>query len=417
MEQFVLDQIRYGLKYLPANLLKSFFIPRQTDETRALRKRDFLCGVCHPTENFEQLREANIRWTRFDIPFPFRADGSESESYLSFKAKCRRFADHGIRVMAVSPFANGFVDHGMDPRTPEGKKEVMRVAEFLIEDLKGFVGGIQIANEIGIPRFTLPLTMEESAEFLGIQAKVMYPLRGDILLGYNCAGPAADLNFLMQPYLDYLDFVGIDIYLGCFDNYPGFLFLFDALLRYLWAFTGKPILIQEYGYISEGAPKSRKEKNEILRSYGVKSKRDAKAHMAEFVSRLPESFAKHVPYLAKNDEGRYYDLVFRSDLRQHLYKEMPRQTKIPGYPHTPAGQAKFYRDTILKFYNTPFVAGIFVYCYKDSETCYICGQHDCPVETRWGLVDRFDRPKPSYYAVKKQFGRIRFFTETEKKKR
>ena len=416
MEQFVLDQIRYGLKYLPSNLVKSFFIPRQSAQTKAMRKRDFLCGVCHPTENFAQLREANIRWTRFDVPFPFNNDGSQSESYAAFKAKCRRFAANGIKVMAVSPFANDFVDHGMDPRTPAGKKEVVRVAEFLIRDLQGCVGSIQIANEVGIPRFTLPLTMEESAEFLGIQAKAMYPLRGDVIIGYNCAGPAADLNSLMQPYLPWIDYVGIDIYLGCFDNYPGFLFLFDALIRYLWAFTKKPIIIQEYGYISAGAPKSKKEKKAILQSYGVNSKKEAEAQIETFVSRLPKSFSEHVPYLAKGDVGRYYDLVFKSDLRQHLYKEMPPQTKIPGYPHTPEGQAKFYDDTIMKFYNTPCVAGVFVYCYKDSDACYICGQHDCPVETRWGLVDRFDAPKPSYYAVRRQFGKIRFFTAADKKR-
>ncbi len=415
MEQFILDQIRYGLRYLPLNLAKSFFIPRSSAETRALRRREFLCGVCHPTENFDQLREANIRWTRFDAPFPFNADGSESESYRNYKEKCRRFADHGIKVMAITPFAREFIENGIDPRTAEGEKEVIRVAEFLIEDLGKCVGGIQIANEIGIPRFTLPLTMEESARFLGIQAKAMYPHRGDVLIGYNSAGPAADLHALMQPYLGYIDYVGIDIYLGCFDNYPGFMFLFDALLRYLWAFTKKPVIVQEYGYISEGAPKSKAEKRAILQSYGVNSKKEAAKDIEAFVSRLPKDFAAHVPYLAKNDVSRYYDLVFNSDLRQHLYKEMPPQTRIPGYPHTPEGQAKFFNDTILRFYNTPFVGGVFVYCYKDSETCYICGQHDCPVETRWGLVDRFDNPKPSFYAVKRRFGRIGFCNAAEKK--
>ena len=415
MEQFIIDQIRCGLRYLPTNLAKSFFIPQSSAETKRLREKEFLCGVCHPTENFAQLRAANIRWTRFDVPFPFLKDGSVNPSYTAYKEKCLRFKKHGIKVMAVSPFARDFIENGIDPRTPEGKDRMKRVAEFLICDLQGCIGGLQIANEIGIPRFTLPLTMEESAEFLGLQAKAMYPLRGEILIGYNCAGPAADLNSLMQPWLPYIDYVGIDIYLGCFDNYPGFMCLFDALLRYLWAFTCKPILIQEYGYISEGAPKSKAEKKAILQSYGVNSPEEAAADIEAFVSRLPKSFAEHVPYLANNDVSRYYDLVFNSDLRQHLYKEMPPQTKIPGYPHTPEGQAKFYNDTILRFYNTPFVCGVFIYCYKDSDTCYICGQSDCPVETRWGLVTRAEEPKPSYRAVQKQFGRIAFYNETKRK--
>ncbi len=415
MEQFIADQIRYGLKYLPANLLKSFFIPKRSPETRRLREREFLRGVCHPTENMDQIRAAGIRWVRFDIPFPFDKDGSVSKSYAAFREKCLRFRKKGIQVMAVSPFADDFIDHGMDPRTEKGKADVIRVAEFLICDLKQCIGGLQIANEIGIPRFTLPLTVAESAEFLGIQAKAMQPLKGDILVGYNSAGPAADLHCRMKPWLPYMDYVGVDMYLGCFDNYPGFLCLFDVMLRYLWAYTGKPILIQEYGYISEGAPKTKSEKRAILQSYGVDSPKEAAANIEAFVSRLPDSFARHVPYLAKNDVGRYYDLVFRSDLRQHLYKEMPHQTKIPGYPHTPAGQARFFRDTISRFYKIPFVCGAFVYCYRDSETCYICGQSDCPVETRWGLVTCKGEPKPSYYAVRKQFSRIAFFEAADKR--
>ena len=82
-------------------------------------------------------------------------------------------------------------------------------------------------------------------------------------------------------------------------------------------------------------------------------------------------------------------------------------TVIPGYPHTPEGQGKFFRDLIPRMYHLPFVGGTIVYCYSDSEMCYMCGQSDCPTETRWGLVDVDGKEKPSYYAVKKVFGGIR----------
>lgn len=50
-----------------------------------------------------------------------------------------------------------------------------------------------------------------------------------------------------------------------------------------------------------------------------------------------------------------------------------------------------------------FLAGVFIDCYADSDMCYFCGQHDCPVETKWGLVDGRGNEKPSYYAVQAAF--------------
>mgnify|MGYP003317637775 CR=1 FL=1 len=35
---------------------------------------------------------------------------------------------------------------------------------------------------------------------------------------------------------------------------------------------------------------------------------------------------------------------------------------------------------------------MFIYCYQDSDKCYVCGQADCPVETKWGLVDAQGNP-------------------------
>lgn len=414
MEEFVANQIRYGLKYLPANLAKSFVLPRRSAETKALRDRGFLCGVCHPNENYQQIKEANIGWVRFDIPFPFAADGQESESYRQFKARAQGYVDRGIKVMAVTPYPEDYIAAGMDPRTPEGEEKVRRTARFLIKDLQKYVGALQITNEMGLPRFTLPLTLPEAAAFIGMQMEEMAPLRGDILIGYNSAGPEAQLHALMKPYAAYFDYVGIDIYLGCFDGYPGFMWVFDALLRYLWAFTHKPVIIQEFGYISGGAPKTKAEKREILRGYGVEREEEASTAIEDFIGRLPEAFRQHVKHDANNDPARYFDLIFRSDFKQHLYKEMTPTTVIPGYPHTPEGQAKFFADSIDKLYRTPYVLGAFIYCYTDAERCYVCGQEDCPVETRWGLVDRAGNPKPAYYAVQKQFGRIRFLTNVER---
>ena len=130
---------------------------------------------------------------------------------------------------------------------------------------------------------------------------------------------------------------------------------------------------------------------------------------------MPERFAEHVKKLAKGDSSRYYPLLFKSELTNHFYTELPKITKIPGFDHTPEGQAKFYDYILPHLYNMEYMAGTIIYCYADSDACYVCGQPDCPIETRWGLVDRDNNPKPSYYAVKRQFGRIKWLNIVAKK--
>ena len=149
--------------------------------------------------------------------------------------------------------------------------------------------------------------------------------------------------------------------------------------------------------------------------YGAKDETDAKENIERFVANLPEHFRKHVEYVCGKDPSRYYNLLFRSDLTNHLYCELPAITKIPGYDHTPEGQAKFYNDILQHLYDLPYVCGTIIYCWKDPDSCHVCGQKDCPTETRWGLVDASEQPKPSFYAVRKIFGRIKWLERTERK--
>ena len=404
MEQFVADQIKYGLRYIPGNVLKSFFIPAFSDETKALRRRGFIRGVCHPNEDYAQIKKANIRWIRIDIPFPFGEGGALSAAYLRFRERAESYVREGIRVMAVTPYPRDYIDAGVDFRLPENEARLGEIALFFLRDLKGIVSAYQITNEMGIPHFTIPITMKEAARFIGLQLEAMYPEKGDVIIGYNSAGPQADLHLLMKPYHRFCDYIGIDIYIGCFYNAGGYLWLFDLLLRYLWAYTRKPLLLQEFGYISGGEAKSKQEKQAILKACGADSREEAEKNIAAFTRNLPERLRRHIEKVGKGDESRYYDLIFKSDLVNHLYRELPKRTHISGYPHTPQGQADFYRDILPRLYRLPYLCGAFIYCYSDAEKCYICGQDDCPTETRWGLVDCGGKEKPSYFAVKKAFG-------------
>ena len=407
MEDFIKEQITLGLKSFSGNLVKSLFIPSSSKETEKRRKQGFICGVCHPNGDTDLIKGANIEWIRIDIPFPFDQDGNETESSRSFKARAKRFADAGIKVMAVTPYHHDYTANGIVITSREGEKRIREIAFFLLNDLRGLVSGYQVANEMGIPRFTVPLTVKQGARFIGIQLEAMFPHRGDAIIGYNAAGPQPNLQVYMKPYYKYCDYVGYDLYMGCFFNMPGFMFIFDVIAKYLWACTGRPILLQEFGYISEGAPKTKEEKREIIRGYGFDNEKEARKNIVAFVDNLPEYMQEHIKRVCQNNESKYLDFVFNGDYKNHIYRELPKLTKIPGYPHTPQGQADFYRDILKRLYKQKCLIGAIVYCWQDSGTCYVCGQSDCPTETRWGLVDMDGNPKPSYYAVRDALAEIK----------
>ncbi|MBQ2964045.1 MAG: hypothetical protein IJE14_05225 [Clostridia bacterium] len=407
MEQFIVDQIKYGLKYLPVNALKAKLISSSSSETVCMReKHGFIRGICHPNENYEQIKNADIGWVRFDIPYPFDENGSIRGCFYDFKERCRGYAENGIKVMAVSPNPKEFIAAGVDVTDKANDEKVAEVSRFMINELRDVIGGVQVANEMGLPIFTLPVTLRQAAHFMGVTLKAMSEIRGDIIIGYNSTSPQADLHLLMKPYHRYCDYVGMDIYMGCFFNFPGFMWCFDTLLDYLWAYTGKPILLQEFGYISGGAAKSPEEKKAILRRYGADSEEEAKQNIESFVNALPERLAEQVKLRSHGNVERYADVLFNSDLVNHLYTELPKYTKIPGCEHTPEGQAKFYCEILPRLYRKKYLVGAMIYCYSDSPMCYVCGQNECPTETRWGIVDCDGKEKPSYYAVKEAFGKI-----------
>ncbi len=406
MEQFIKDQIKYGLKYVPANLIKYPFIKKSSAETAALRNKGFICGVCHPDEYYKELKEANIGWVRIDIPFPYDLNWQPNKAFEDFRNWCKKFCEHGIKVMAVTPYPREYFNRGVDVRTPDGEEKVREITRLIIDELKDCIHGLQITNEMGIPHFILPLeSMDEAVRYIGIQLEEIYPIKGDIIIGYNSAGPQADLHSKMIPYLKYCDYVGIDIYIGCF--FHGYMWMFDAMLDYLYALTKKPVILMEFGYISKGEPKNKEEKKKILERFGAKSENDARENIASFVEGMPEYMKKHVKNVCKNDESRYFNLIFKSDFNDHLYQELPASTKIPGYPHTYEGQAKFYKNILPRLYKKPFLAGAFVFQYSDSSTCHICGESGCPIETKWGLTESDGSPKPSYFEVQSAFGKMR----------
>jgi len=399
VELQVREQVEALVKHLPGALISYPFKARTSGAVEIAKAKTggFIKGICHPNDDYEQIKGAGIEWNRADVPFPFDEKGNVRQSYVQWKERMGKFVENGIRIMAVTPYPRDYIQYGVDPRLPENENKVREIAVFLMTDLQGLIGAMQISNELYAPRFKYPMTSEEVIDFIRINLEAVYPIRGDILVGYNSAGPQMDQHTALKPYLKYCDYVGVDIYIGCFVEMGNWMFFYDMTLNALWSYTGKPIILCEFGYISGGAPKTATEKKAILQRYGVSSEKEARSNIAAFVENIPEKMRNNIKREASGDLG---DFIFNSEFTNHLYMELPEKVVVKGYPHTPEGQALFYTDIFPRLLKREYLIGAFVYCYSDSPACYYCGQPECPIETRWGLVTVDGKEKPSYYAVR-----------------
>ncbi len=365
----------------------------------------YIKGVCHPSEDYELIHESNIEWIRVDATYPFDENGEISLYYQYFKNWIRQYVDNGFKVFLVTPNPNEFLQHGLDIRNEADYEAIMDVARFYMEDLRGLVSGYQVANEMGVDRFTAPFTMEEAAYFVGETMKAMYPLAQDEIIGYNLGGMGfLTLTFKMLKYNKYCDYVGVDLYLGSFENIVKNIDIYFAAMNLIRLVTRKPLIMTEFGYIGYGEPKSDEEKREILRKYGFESLDEVKQDVNTFISRLPEGLKKEFEtiYADRSDEEKF-DLLFNGEFSNHIFCELREGTGLYGYKHSPEGQAKFYKYLIPKLRSLSWCAGSFIYMWNDTDHCYVCGQSDCPVETGWGIVDGQGNPKPAFYEVKEAF--------------
>ncbi len=389
----------------------------------------FIKGVCHPNENYEQISDANIEWVRFDISnLPYDKNGNPNEGYLRFKERAKGYADHGIKVLAITPYPEDYIDAGLDPRDEKNEFEIMKIAKFYAEDLQGIVSAFQITNEMGVEHFTLPLTMGEAARFIGIQLKAMYPVKQNIVVGYNCGGILGYVTLpkLLVDYEKYVDYIGTDIYLGCFENIMTTIDWLDSLTSIAKHGTEIPIVMTEFGYIGAGQRKTDAEKLLLLQSYGAvgSTLSEAETYIRDNArvvvenENFPEKLRTHLEKVCGIDkttmseaeiEAAYAYVgskLLDTELVNHLYCELAEGYVMEEYEHTQEGQAAFLADAIPRLYSHSYMCGTIVYCYSDSDACYICGQNDCPVETGWGLVDCDGNPKLSYTAVLTAFGNI-----------
>ena len=372
-----------------------FNLPDKRVETLKAQNGGMIYGVCHSNENYEMLSDAGLKWVRLDIPYPYEPDGSVSRNYLDFKDRAKGYTDRGFKVMAVTPYPRDYFNiGGFNP--VEDVKRTQEIAVFLYHDLKDITSAFQITNEMGNEGFTKPLTLEEAAVFIGIQLEALDPVAKDFPIGYNSAEINKKLQKLMKPYLQYCDYVGLDLYTGNQGNAKASAYADNV--KELYRITRKPIILEEFGFWSEGGVKTPAQKAEILGLYGYASEAEAISDGAAFIEKLPPQFQQRMKDLYPDEEAHWAELVFSKEY-QHFYGETAAQT-MESIPHTPEGQAEYFRRVMGELKKLNCLAGMIIYCCQDMPFCYCCGHSWCPFETKWGLFYLDGTPKPAYYAVK-----------------
>lgn len=359
----------------------------------------YMYGVCHPNEDYELLSNAGLKWVRFDIPCPFDENGNIRKSYNDFKERCRGYAEHGMKVMAVTPYPRDFIScMGFNPM--DDLEKIKEIAVFLYNDLKDITGAFQITNEMGLVGFMHPLTLEQAATYIGVQLQAISEVKDESFpIGYNSADliqVSRDLHKLMKPYHKYCDYVGIDLYTGNQGNAKAK--DYAKKVKKLYRMTGKPIIIEEFGFWSVGGPKSAEEKAEILGKYGYSTEAEAIADGENFINKLSPYFRNTLSLEHPGEEDKWPEMVF-GQYATHFYGETSAET-IENIPHTPEGQAQYYKSVMTELKKLNCLAGMIIYCCQDMEFCWVCGHTWCPFETKWGILNIDGTPKPAYYAVK-----------------
>ncbi len=392
------------LRYLTYVLvIFGFLINSLGYEKEFYKKTGFLAGICPSINDTDKWIDLGFNYVRRDIPMPFDSLATFdtlSESFIAYRNEAVTSKEKGIKTVVITPYPYTFLSYGIDPRTPEGREIVKRTNTKIAEEMKGIAEVYQITNEMGQPAFTAPLTLSEAAAFIKDGIDGVKAGDSDALIGYNMAGINYELIDLMGAYNDNIDYIGLDLYIGSFGS--GTIELFILECRKLALEVKKPVILAEFGFMGKGDSKSKTEKTKFLKEiYGYDSEVAAIADYQNFLPKINPVLYATVKNVMGADK-RVAEEVFIGGYSDHFY-ETVGSNYLLGYPHTPEGQAKFYRDLLPKIFKEKCIVGAFIYCSHDSNSCYTCGGHNCPIETSWGLFDLNGNPKPSYYAVKEAY--------------
>jgi hypothetical protein len=319
--------------------------------------------------DYALMRESGIDHVRLGIrpPFVDESMGATSAAFEEQEREIERIAQAGLKVMAFSPFPGGDADiggqypaWGGEPGSEAYLERYEAVCAWLAERFRGVVDAWQIANELNRPFWAGDLTPEQAIAFLQHGGRGVRRGNPEALVGFNMAGfdeiAMAMYARLLAPGPGEIafDYIGCDGYMEP-DRWP------ETFAR-LKAIGDTPIIVQEFGYASEGIT-------------------------------LTEEQSREHPFRTARDRCRWLGWP-------HMWG---------GRPHTPETQADYIAQCMDHFTAEPRVAGVIVWRWDDAPRCWLCGRPSdtCPGTGRWGLVDEQGRPKPSLDAFRDGAARLK----------
>ena len=335
------------------------------EQTVAATSKRILGVTPHSNPNYELMKEGGIGWVRLGFGFPFqdKIGGKLNENFLKELEEAKEVRKIGLRIMGITPLAGVMAYDDKDkktawrPQIPAWAGSIDSVSYYetyekacgeLARQTKGIVDLWQVSNEMDIDVFRGPLSIEQAERFLtagGLGLKQGNPeAKVDINPATLDKGEPLFRALYSKPDTPF-DYAGIDGYFGSWE--PGGPQDWIPVIEKIHDITGKPVLINEWGYPSiEGSGKPLKQKvgNPVC------------------------------------DKQKWIN-VWRKE-------------------HSPEEQAAYVQIALKIFGTYPNVAGCFFYDWGDDAVCYHCGQKGCPSECGWGMVDSQGKPKPAYYTFK-----------------
>lgn len=331
---------------------------------------EFMLGVAARLPDLEArdltlMREAGIGWLRFgEFGFDHEAfclGRPQGPGFARAKARVEDLRAEGFQLMGLTPQPREMHVRAGEPGSEEYYENYRRICAFFAKEFRGLITWWQIANELDIWIFRDTLSMDQSVEFLKAGIRGMKAVAPENKVGINITlypslpgevdGNTEEHEGLVLARGVYGD-ADLPVDYAGFDSYPGTWRRggpesWHEYLDGFYQLTGKPIIIQEFGYASAG------------------------------------------------------EMMSAEEIRAGAYPCQVKKWKFSwGGGHSPERQADFLRESLRIFAEKPFVIGATYYSWRDARTCWQCRQPDCPAETAWGLLDRDGRCKPSYGVLK-----------------
>lgn len=324
-------------------------------------------------KRYDMVLDLGVEWIRLGVPFPWkdRMHGTITAEWEKTKKEFREAVDAGLKVMPSTPGMGGWgydseqnVTRWRDswpafvgtPGTPEFYENVKSTTKFMCEDLGELAGNCwQCMNELDIKTFRGDYPVQVAVDTCRASAEGVMEANPNAVCGTNFAGwneASMEIGDLLFAPGHKFGYVGDDQYYGSWQGYD--VEKWNQTLDEMWDRWNLPIIVNEWGYSSAGNTLSERPNSALV----------------------PDGWS---------------DVCYTKSWYHN----------IATGPHTEKMQAEYFRRGLEIFANHPHVLGNFMFCFSDAETCWHCGQSECPAECFWGIVDVNCSPKPAYWAAKK----------------